>query len=437
MILSRRCDSDQLFYYTAEMASQSLLRAIKSREMLCPGRSSAHFQGFSLSKSRHSPSTARWAIIVRPYEAERLNLFSSAGHMLGPTEFRELVSGRRRGARAAALRGVLRAAEVPYTVAVGWRNRRYDRGHAAVHHLGVPVISVGNLTLGGTGKTPMVKWLAQWLKDRSLRAAIVSRGYGANGAEYNDEALELHQALPDVPHIQNPQRIAAAELAISQFNSQVIVLDDGFQHRRLARDLDVVLLDALEPFGFGHVFPRGTLREPVSGLQRAHVVCLSRADALAAEERKTIFHGVSELAPRAAWCECAHAAYTLVNSRGQRSPLSVLEGKRVAAFCGIGNPAGFHHTLASSNCQIAAWHDFPDHYAYGPNDLAKLHSLAASCGADMVVCTQKDLVKLTRDSIAGCPLWAVAIELRFLTGQESFEAALEGVVRRHRDASER
>src|SRR5687767_2591725 len=101
--------------------------------------------------------------------------------MLNPTEFRELVSGERRGAGAAALRGVLRAAEMPYTAAVGWRNRRYDRGHATVHRVGVPVISVGNLTLGGTGKTPMVKWLARWLQTRNLRVAIVSRGYGSNG----------------------------------------------------------------------------------------------------------------------------------------------------------------------------------------------------------------------------------------------------------------
>src|SRR5688572_3973317 len=128
--------------------------------------------------------------------------------MLGPTDFRELVSGRRRGAGAAALRGVLRAAELPYTAAVGWRNRRYDQGHAAVHRVGVPVISVGNLTLGGTGKTPIVKWLAQWLRIRSLRVAIVSRGYGSNGNLHNDEALELRYSLAEVPHVQNPDRVA-------------------------------------------------------------------------------------------------------------------------------------------------------------------------------------------------------------------------------------
>ena len=121
--------------------------------------------------------------------------------MLGPTEFRDLVSGRRRGPGATALRGVLRVAEIPYALAVSIRNRRYDRHRAAVHRVNVPVISVGNLTLGGTGKTPMVKWLARRLQDLGARVALVSRGYGAAAGEQNDEARELAQALPGrAPH---------------------------------------------------------------------------------------------------------------------------------------------------------------------------------------------------------------------------------------------
>ncbi len=158
---------------------------------------------------------------------------------------------------------------MPYTIAVTVRNRRYDRGAAEVHNVGVPIITVGNLSLGGTGKTPMVKWLAQRFQNAGLRVAIVSRGYGAADGKHNDEALELAQALPNVPHIQNRDRVAAAQRAIGEFKSQLILLDDGYQHRRLGRDLDIVLLDALEPFGFEHVFPRGTLREPLVGLQRA------------------------------------------------------------------------------------------------------------------------------------------------------------------------
>src|SRR3954468_14061547 len=191
--------------------------------------------------------------------------------MIGPTKFRDLVSGRRQGFASAALRVLLRVVEVPYTAVVTRRNRPYDRGRAEIRRVSVPVISVGNLTLGGTGKTPMVKWLAGWLQSNGSRVALVSRGYGAATGKQNDEALELGLALPSVPHLQNRDRVAAAERAIAESTSQVLVLDDGFQHRRLAREIDIVLLDALEPFGFEHVFPRGTLREPLSGLDRAHV----------------------------------------------------------------------------------------------------------------------------------------------------------------------
>jgi tetraacyldisaccharide 4'-kinase len=349
--------------------------------------------------------------------------------MLEPTGFRELVSGRRQGAGAAALRGVLRAAELPYTAAVGWRNRRYDLGHATVHHACVPVISVGNLTLGGTGKTPMVKWIIQWLVDRSVRAAIVSRGYGSIGNLHNDEALELRHSLAGVPHVQNPDRVLAAKQAVDRFGSQIVVLDDGFQHRRLARDLDIVLLDAFEPFGYDHVFPRGTLREPLAGLHRAHMVCLSRSDALSDRQRKAIRDRVQELAPFTAWCECAHAASGLIDTAGSLVALSELVGRRVAAFCGIGNAAGFRHTLSNCGCQIAAWREFPDHHDYGPHDVAEISSLVAACNADLVVCTHKDLVKLPPQPIAGRTLLAVMIEMRFLTGQELLEAALERIVR--------
>ncbi|HEY4234670.1 MAG TPA: tetraacyldisaccharide 4'-kinase, partial [Lacipirellulaceae bacterium] len=236
--------------------------------------------------------------------------------MISPIDFHDIVSGRRRGAGPSLARGLMRLAEVPYTLAVRTRNRRYDRGSAAVERVNVPVVSVGNLTLGGTGKTPMVKWLAGWFTERGLRVAIVSRGYGAAAGSQNDEAREVAQALPNVPHVQTPDRVAGARRAIDEFGSQLILLDDGFQHRRLARDLDIVLLDATEPFGFGHVFPRGTLREPIEGLRRAGVVCLSRSDLLDESGRRTIQRQVANLAPHAVWCEAAHAPQGLLNSSG-------------------------------------------------------------------------------------------------------------------------
>ena len=349
--------------------------------------------------------------------------------MLDPTEFRELVSGRRRGGRAAAMRAVLRAAEAPYTLAVDWRNRRYDRGHAMVHRVSVPVISIGNLTLGGTGKTPMVKWIANWLGERGVRAAIVSRGYGAQTNGHNDEAQELSQALLDVPHVQNPDRVAAAERAIAEFGCQTVLLDDGFQHRRLARDMDIVLLDALEPFGFEHVFPRGTLREPVEGLRRADAVCLSRADSISAAERDAIRCRVGGLAPQAMWCELSHRPSGLLNASGATQPLAALAGRRVAAFCGIGNPAGFRHTLSTLECDVVVWREFPDHYAYGADDVAELSQAAANSKADVVVCTHKDLVKVRQLDLGDVALWAITIEMCFLTGQDAMESRMASILR--------
>jgi tetraacyldisaccharide 4'-kinase len=349
--------------------------------------------------------------------------------MLRPTEFRDLVSGRRTGLAAALTRGVLRAAEVPYTLAVAARNRRYDCGSTFIHHVSVPIIGVGNLTLGGTGKTPMVKWIAQRLQSSGLRVAIVSRGYGTANGTPNDEAMELAAALPEVPHIQNRDRVAAATRAMQEFRSQVVLLDDGFQHRRLARDLDIVLLDALEPFGFEHVFPRGTLREPLAGLRRANVVCLSRADAVSPTQRDAIRDRVATIAPQAGWCEAAHVACGLINTRRESQPLEALAGRRVAAFCGIGNPAGFRHTLTAARCEPVAWREYPDHHAYQPADRSELVAIAQDAKADMFVCTQKDLVKLPAPELGDVPLWAVAIEMQFVRGREAMEQALEHIVR--------
>jgi len=337
-------------------------------------------------------------------------LFTAAG-------FRELVSGRRRGAAAMLARGVLRLGEVGYAAAMRFRNRRYDRGGAAVHRVDAPVVCVGNLTLGGTGKTPVVEWLARWFRSHDVRVSIVSRGYGVEQGTRNDEALELEQKLPDVPHLQHADRVEGARTAIEEFESQVVLLDDGFQHRRLARDLDVVLLDALEPFGYGHVFPRGMLREPLSGLRRAGVVVLSRADLVDEAERRRIHDAVRVHNAAAAWCEVRHAPRGLLNSRGEQRPLDTLAGRRVVGFCGLGNPAGFRRTLESLGCEVAAFEEFPDHHAYERTDLDRLAATAARADAAALVCTHKDLVKLQTDELRGRPIWAVVVGIEFLSGE--------------------
>lgn len=345
-----------------------------------------------------------------------------------PTEFRDLVSGKQRGWRASAVRQLLGLAEVPYKMAVSYRNRHFDRATWAVTRVAVPVVSVGNLTLGGTGKTPLVRWVAQWLRRRGVRVAVISRGYGAEAGSRNDEALELEQHLPDVPHLQNPDRVAAAQVAIEELDMQAIVLDDAFQHRRIARDLDVVLLDALEPFGFDHVFPRGTLREPVASLGRAHVVALSRADLLDTSQREAIRRRVAQLAPEASWCEIVHAPEALRRANGMTEPIESLAGRRLAAFCGVGNPAGFRHTLQQCGYEVAAFREFPDHHAYDRSDVESLASWAAGQAVDAIVCTQKDLVKLQLPQLGERPLWALGIGVQFLAGCEPFEQRLVGLL---------
>lgn len=344
--------------------------------------------------------------------------------MLSPSQFRDLVSGRRRGLGPLVVRSLLRLMELPYAAAVRWRNRRYDRGVAQIHQVGVPVVSVGNLTLGGTGKTPTVEWLANWFAERGVTVALASRGYGASDGAPNDEALELRESLPEVTHVQNADRVAAAQQAIRQSGCQLLLLDDAFQHRRIARQLDIVLLDALEPFGFGHVFPRGTLREPIEGLRRAHVVLLTRADLLDPPKREQIRREALSHAPQAVWAEVAHAPQVFRSASGAEEPIVSLAGERVAAFCGLGNPAGFRHTLDVCRCRIVDFREFADHYRYVQADVHSLTRWAERLDVAAVVTTQKDLVKLGVDRLGRLPLWAVTIAMMFLTGQEQFEARL-------------
>lgn len=350
--------------------------------------------------------------------------------MLNPSQFRDIISGRRRGLAAGLTRLGLRAAETPYAWAVRWRNRRYDTGKAEIRRVGVPVISVGNLTLGGTGKTPMVEWIARWYRRRGVRVTVISRGYGAEAGAVNDEALELEQKLPDVPHLQDPDRVAAAEVAIEELDCQLILLDDAFQHRRIARDLDIVLLDALEPFGFDHVFPRGTLREPLAGLRRAGIVVLSRADMLDQAARERIRSRVRQYAPRAVWVEAVHAARYLLSAGGRQEPLEMLHDRPLAAFCGLGNPAGFRHTLESCHYRVIATREFADHYRYGRDDVASLAHWADGLDVSAVLCSHKDLVKLAIDQLGSRPLWAVAVEMELHSGKSELESKLQALLPR-------
>ena len=339
--------------------------------------------------------------------------------------FRHLADGSRTGPGATAARTALAALAAPYGVVVGLRNAAYDAGLLSVARAAVPVVSVGNLTLGGTGKTPLVAWIARRYLRRGCRVAIVSRGYGARAGQRSDEAAELARVLPDVPHVADRDRVAAVARAHRR-GADLVVLDDGFQHRRLGRQLDIVVVDATDPFGCGHLFPRGLLREPLSSLRRADAVVLARATAVTAERRAEIraaLRAASGDGP-AVWLEAGHQPVAIAESTGQRHPLDWLGGHRPAAFAGIGNPAAFRDTLTRLGAAPVAFRPFPDHHPYGAADVRALAEWAAATGATALVTTLKDLVKLPPDPFP-VPLVALEIALQPLGDATGLERLLD------------
>lgn len=339
-------------------------------------------------------------------------------------DYRALLDGSRRGVFATLARTGLRVASLPYRIAVNTRNQLYDRQWLSIHRATVPVIAIGNLTVGGTGKTPLVAAIAARLRGRGVRVALISRGYRSDESGTNDEARELFDRLPDVPHLQNPDRVAAAEIAINELEMQVIVLDDAFQHRRMGRDLDIVLIDATCPFGYGHLLPAGLLREPKKSLRRAQVVLLTRADRISAKEREQLIQQLKQLAPQATLAECRHVPRCLIDHRGRTQELHRWKEFPVAAFAGIGNPQPFFQSLTELGMEVVGTKGLPDHCGYGRSEVETLTTwlkgLREKHPKLVAVCTHKDLVKLRVAKLAEVPLQALQIELEITAGQDRF-----------------
>jgi len=346
---------------------------------------------------------------------------------IDPDAYLRLVRGEAKGPAASLGRAGLALAAVGYRAGVAVRNAAFDRGLKTIHRATAPVISVGNVTLGGTGKTPMVEWLARWYRERGVRVCIISRGYGQDGA-INDEGLVLEENLPDVPHLQDPDRVKLANIAVEELETELIILDDGFQHRRLARDLDVVLLDALDPFGQNRLFPRGLLREPVRSLRRAHTVIVSRADLVSDARRREIRDAVRRHAGEVPLLEARHRPRDLVDGDGEPSALDGLSDARVAAFCGIGNPEGFRRTLEGLCGEVVGFRSFPDHHPYAADDVASLGRWADDLCVNLVLTTQKDLVKLRTSTLGDARLRALRIGLEILGGPEPLESLLAALL---------
>jgi tetraacyldisaccharide 4'-kinase len=341
----------------------------------------------------------------------------------------DIISGRREGLGATMARVGLSCLEPGYGAATGLRNRLYDRGWMRSTAVSVPVISVGNLTTGGTGKTPVVAAVCHELQQHGFQPGIASRGYGSLDEAGNDERRVLDLLCPDTPHRQNRDRVEAAREVIAS-GANVVVLDDGFQHRRLHRDLDIVLIDAMNPWGYGRLLPRGLLRESARGLRRAGLVVMTRADLVDPPSLDSLRETI------AGWTDAPlvvsrFRATHLVDSQGARFDLAEFTGRSLFGFCGIGNPAAFQRTLQEAGLDATGDRlvRFPDHHHYTAADARDILRYAQAANAEGIVCTLKDLVKWPGVA-ASLPVLALNISFEIITGADQWQRALKGGVLR-------
>lgn len=312
------------------------------------------------------------------------------------------------------------------------RRWAYRRGYLGSYRPPVPVISVGNIAAGGTGKTPCVETVCRLLLEEGLRPAVLSRGYGGSvnrlgeggaavsdgrelllgPAEAGDEPVLLAQRLPGVPVWVGSDRRVTAREAVEQCGAQVLVLDDGFQHLRLARDLDIVTLDARHPFANGYCFPRGLLREPPRALGDADLVLLTRTRRANSRRAETVREAVHRHNPDVPVLPTAHAPLAVVDLAGGRvDPLSSLQGLKVLAFAGIGTPDAFFQELKDLGARVLEAVPFPDHHSYGRADLEQLERWAGLMNAQALVTTEKDGVRLREFLPLERPLLALRIHM--------------------------
>ena len=356
----------------------------------------------------------------------------------------EILSGRERSFVAALIRSGFLQLSWLYSAGMTLRNLAYRLHILPIYRVSVPVISLGNITTGGTGKTPLAAWISHWLLNAGCKPGLISRGYRSietqsSGSQSmssspaaNDEKLVLDRLCPNVPHLQQQDRVASARRAIAEFACDSLILDDGFQHRRLHRDLDLVLIDALQPWGYGYVLPRGLLREKLSGLRRADLLLITRANQLSEIDRLILRATLIETRGTDQCVELAFEPSRLFDLNGDVHALDQAREKKAYAFCGIGNPQGFRRTVEAVGATCIHLQPFADHHEYTPEELTELGASANKAGAEVVFTTLKDLVKISPDSWAGPPLFAIDIDVRFLKGRELLEDKLRQVVARVR-----
>jgi tetraacyldisaccharide 4'-kinase len=350
----------------------------------------------------------------------------------------------RPGVAGAALAGPLAIGEAVFRAGAALRSALYDAGLLRAVRAEAPVVSIGNLAVGGAGKTPAAIAVGRRLAARGRAVAVLSRGYGAERRDARvvadgtrilldaeaagDEPLLLARRLPGARVLCGPRRADLARTAVRDLGADALLLDDGFQHRGLARDLDVVVLDAANPFGNGRLLPAGPNREPRGALLRAGVVWLSRVDqaeAGALPPLRALARAASGRDP----VESRHAPVDVLDGALARGfGPDALQGRRVLLLAGIARPDGFRRTLATMGAVVAAARVFPDHHRFGRADLAEALRAAAEAGCELVVTTEKDAVRLPADAAADPRLRVVRIEAEIVRGEELLEAALDAAL---------
>ncbi len=322
---------------------------------------------------------------------------------------------------------------LPYGWIVRTRSLLYSLQLLKTRTLSCPVISVGNITVGGTGKTPLVMMLAKGMMNRGISVAILSRGYKrtkisepvvSNGRkvflspeESGDEPFLMAQACKGVPVLVGKNRFANGRIALRQFDIKGLLLDDGYQHLPLRRDLDILLIDSHLGFGDEHLLPRGILREPLSHLRRADLFLLTKVEVLKASQ--SIERKINDIHPRADVFHSHYQPMGLGDAEGREEALDVLKGKKVLALSGIARPDSFASLLRKCGAEIVSEAIFPDHHFYLPKDLSFIQE--KSKGVDWIVTTEKDMLKLQKLGTDDLPIRSLRIEMRIWEEEAFFK----------------
>jgi len=346
----------------------------------------------------------------------------------------DIISGNKHGILPIIIKFLLKLLSYLYGFAVIIRNFFYDKNLIKQGRVAAKTISIGNITTGGTGKTPAVEAFATELKNLGNKIVIISRGYKGDNQEplvvsngnkilvgakiAGDEAFMLANKLPDIPVVICRDRLKAANYVQTEFNPDIILLDDSFQHRKIIRDYDIVLIDATKPFGYNHLIPRGLLRENKKSLKRADGFIITRVDQVSDDRLHEIIEELKSYNDLSYIYLSNHVPSHLQSINGEKLGLNKLKDKNVIAFSGLGNPRAFEMSLKEQGCNLVKHFIFPDHHVYSREDFKQVVEQFTIENIDYLITTGKDLVKLDDSlldflSIQNISLYSFEIKMAF------------------------